>query len=74
MRHVVPLNVGTRPKGPKILRVLRRLNMAQSYQTFKSKFYTRRFESSHWQNLYEMFTVNGIKKTKIKKKRLGMAH
>ena len=34
-----------------------------------------RFESSHRQNLYwTLFTVNCIEKTKIKKKRPGMAH
>ena len=32
------------------------------------------FESSDWQKLYRMFTVNYIKKTKIKKKRPGMVH
>ena len=33
------------------------------------------FESSHWRNLYfTLFTVNCIEKTKIKKKRPGMAH
>ena len=34
-----------------------------------------RFESSHRQNLYwTLFTINCIEKTKIKKKRPGMAH
>ena len=37
-----------------------------------------RFESSHWQNLYwtfvYLFTINCIEKTKINKKRPGMAH
>ena len=33
------------------------------------------FESCHWQNLYwTLFPFNCIEKTKIKKKRLGMAH
>ena len=34
-----------------------------------------RFKSSHWQNYIEhLFTVNCIEKTKIRKKRPGMAH
>ena len=37
-----------------------------------------RFESSHWQNLnwtcIYLFTINCIAKTKINKKRPGMAH
>ena len=34
-----------------------------------------RFDSSHWQNFNEhLFIVNCIEKTKINKKRLGMAH
>ena len=33
-----------------------------------------RFESSHRQNLYCPFTVNCIEKTKMNKKRPGMAH
>ena len=32
------------------------------------------FESSHWQTLNYLYTVNSIEKTKIKKKMLGMAH
>ena len=34
-----------------------------------------RFDSSHWQNFIEhLFIINCIEKTKINKKRLGMAH
>ena len=36
------------------------------------------FETSHWQNLYStfiyLFTINCIEKTKINKKRPGIAH
>ena len=34
-----------------------------------------RFDSSHWQNFIEhLFIINCIEKTKINKKRPGMAH
>ena len=32
------------------------------------------FKSSHWQKLYWTYTINCIEKTKIKKKRPGLAH
>ena len=32
------------------------------------------FESSHRQNFIHVFTINCIEKTKLKKKRPGMAH